>query len=67
MALEHNAATPKSVGDEAVGTGLDIAPLNGHDTIRLVKVPRLTAATAFEPSLLKLCTHSAVAKQWSPL
>jgi hypothetical protein len=63
VALEHDAAAAEGVGDQAVGAGFDVAALNRQHPIRMIDVPRFTAAPRLEARVLELCPHGAVGEQ----
>ena len=63
MPVEHDAAPAEGVGDQAVGTRLDVAALNLQHPLGVREVPDLTAIPRAEPGLLQLRAHRAVAQE----
>ena len=50
MAIEHDARTAERVGDDAIGPGLGVAPLDGQHALRMGQVPCLAAVALFRPA-----------------
>src|ERR1019366_3446977 len=57
MTVEHDARTAKSIGDDAVGTGLDVTPLDGQHSLRVRQVPFLATVALLETGQHQLRAH----------
>ncbi len=66
VALEHDAAATKGVGDQTVGARLDVGALDRQDLLGRVEVPRLAAAAGLETGRLELRAHGAVGEERAP-
>ena len=63
MAIEHDPRAAKGVGDDAVGAGLGIAPLDREHALGMREIPGFAAVALLEAGEHQLSAHRAVAEQ----
>ena len=61
VAVEHQARAAEGVGEDAVGSRLGVAALDGEHALGMRQVPLLAAVALFEPGEHQLRAHGAVA------
>jgi hypothetical protein len=60
MAPKNDAASAKSVCDQAVRAGRDITPLDREDAVRMRQIPCLATSALFEAGQHQLGAHGSV-------
>ena len=63
MTLEHERAAAEGVGDEAIGTRVDVAALDGENALGMSQVPEFAAVARFEAGEHQLRAHRSIANE----
>ena len=63
MPVEHDSRAAERVGENAIGTGLGIAALDGQHPLRMRQVPGFAAVSLFESGQHQLRAHGSVAEE----
>jgi hypothetical protein len=60
---QHDPASSKGIGDDAIRARVRVTPLNGLDTFGVREIPNLATGAAFEAGQHQLSAHRAVANE----
>ncbi len=63
VAVEHDAASAEGVGENAIGSGVGVAALDGEDFFGMGEIPFLAAVSLEEAGEHELGAHRAVADE----